>query len=42
MHASEFQGAIQVFVEITYLNVYILVACYLWWDSQFGIQYIVS
>lgn len=42
MHASEFQGAVPVLVEITYLNVYILVSCYLWWDSHFGIQYIVS
>lgn len=42
MHAFEFQGAIHVLVEITYLNVYILVSCYLWWDSHFGIQYIVS
>lgn len=42
MHASEFQGAVPVLVEITYLYVYILVSCYLWWDSHFRIQYIVS
>lgn len=42
MQAFEFQGAIQVLVEITYLNVYILISWYLWWESHFGIQYIIS